>query len=322
MGRVRSLTPTVKSRGTPFRLHSPCCPRCNTRRLANHLYAVLETAGNDPALPSSLPSQRVTFPLEAHGDISHHRDHPCLQEAVPDDPWRTETPSIHEHGSLVGKKDIDKAFQSRNWERSAIELRDVAAEREIPAKQQQRSSWLDQQQSWLDWAEISFARSSASSSDGSEDELNINVALQTADQPMPDLDSTAYLVHARWGSDPAFTADNFMPPVTQLSETEVTGIWKEYVAASLKPVFNVLGANPPENQLLIVGNHDRDHEQDEVRKHIRSFQSSNVDSSQAESLSFPFTATERKPLRPFRGGRKKPMPPRVRPWLEQYSMHM
>ena len=309
----------------------PVLPSQHTGRLTSHIYAVLEAAGTDPAVPS-LPSNHVTFPLEAHVNISSRRGHPRLQESVPDNPWQTPLPSIRGRGTNgVGKMNIDEGCQPRSQPRSAIVPRDVV-QAEISSSQQGHWAWLDQQQSWLDWAEISFEKATDSASDESGDEINRNLALSKADQPMPDLESTAYsedLAQARcqWGSDPAFTANNFIPPATQLSETEVTSIWNEYVIASLKPVVNALSANPPANHPLIVGNHDLDIDDVESASSRISgslpipFAADTNRPRNPENVNSSVTTGKRPPPPPFRGGRKRPMPPRVRPWLEQFSMY-
>ncbi|KIN07170.1 hypothetical protein OIDMADRAFT_47076 [Oidiodendron maius Zn] len=308
----------------------PLLPSQHTGRLASHIYAVLEAAGSDPAVPS-LPSRHVTFPLEAHVNISSRRDHPCLQESVPDNPWQTHLPSIRGRGTHgVGKMNIDEGCQPRSRPHSAIAPRDVVQAGISSSQQGQHWAWLDQQQSWLDWAEISFEKAADSSSDESGDEINRNLALSKADQPMPDLESTAYsedLAQARyqWGSDPAFTANNFIPPAAQLSETEITSIWNEYVISSLKPV-NALSANPPANHPLIVGNHDLDIDDVESASSriSGSLPSPVADTNRPrnpENVNSSVTTGKRQPLQPFRGGRKRPMPPRVRPWLEQFSMY-
>jgi hypothetical protein len=78
----------------------------------------------------------------------------------------------------------------------------------------------------------------------SGDEINLNLALYTADQAIPDyLDSSLYaddLEQGRWGSDPGFAANKFVPPADQLSERGVTSIWKEYVVTSLKHLSTFL----------------------------------------------------------------------------------
>lgn len=310
----------------------PVLPSQHTGRLASHIYAMLEAAGSDPAVPS-LPSHHVTFPLEAHVNISSRRGHPRWQESVPVNPWQTHLPSIRGRGTHgVGKMNIDEGGQPRSRPRSAIDPRDVV-QAEISSSQQGHLAWLDQQQSWLDWAEISFEKATDSSSDESGDEINRNQALSKADQPMPDLDSTAYSedlaeTRCQWGSDPAFTANNFIPPAAQLSETEVTSIWNEYAIASLKPVVNALSANLPANHPLIVGNHDLDIDLCDVESASSrisgSLPSPYADTNRPrnpENVNSSVTTGKRQPLRPFRGGRKRPMPPRVRPWLEQFSMY-
>lgn len=228
-------------------------------RPANRRYSALECAGRFPTVPH--PSDCVTFHLEEPDDIGPPRGHPFLQRCLPDSPWHTRPPPVQQHGfHAVRKENRDEAFQPRNYEAAAIVRRGVV-QSERHSVQHEQWPWLDQQQSWLDWAEISLPQAGSSIDNDSGDEINLNLALSTADQAIPDLDSSLYaddLEQGRWGSDPVFAANKFVPPADQLSERGVTSIWKEYVVTSLKPLVNVLGLNQYANQLLIVGNHNVD----------------------------------------------------------------
>lgn len=292
-------------------------PVINTQRsgrLGNQLYASLESAGRDPTVP--LPSHCVTFPLEASVNTSSVRGHPRLQAVVPDEPWLTPLSTGHQRGFHAGG---NEEFQPRDWE---LGVSDIS--RSIPAEQSNESAqhtWLDQQESWLDWAEISFPQAGQLSSDQPEEEFNLNVALSGADPAIPDLDSTLYSAHqeqARWGSDPAFKNEVFTPPSDQLSETEVTSIWKDYVVVSLKPVVNMLGYNMPVNQPLIVGNNEHDVEFNAAEPHniavAHTLPISFSDSKRLKHIDDftpPTAIAQREPLPPFPAGRKRPMPPRI-----------
>jgi hypothetical protein len=296
----------------------------------------LELAGCEPAVPLPRPARNnVTFPLKAHVDIPFHRGHPRAQETVPGDPWEMRGPTYHQHGlHAVAKENINDPCQPRDGEEaSALEPSSVARGEMPSSRRREQLAWLDEQRSWLEWADISLPKDGKPPKEESEGEANLDVALSAADQAVPDLDSAPYaddLEPARWGSDPAFSSSKFVPKTDQLSEREVTSIWEEYVATSLKPFANVLGSPIPPNQLLIVGNHYADLGFPEVEsatgrirwaplpdtKGPKSIQGAeDVDSSMPP----PSTVVRRGPLQPFRGGRKKPMPPRMRPFGSEYD---
>lgn len=298
--------------------------------------STLELTGRDPAVPLSGPAQNATFPLKAHVDIPFHRGHPRGQETVPGDPRESRGPTCHQPRLHVVAKEntcINEPCRPQGWEEaSALEPSSVAQSQMPTSRQREQSTWLDEQRSWLEWADISLPKDGTPPKEEFEGEANLDVALSAADQAVPDLVSEPYtddLEPARWGSDPAFSSSKFVPKADQLSEREVTSIWEEYVATSLKPFANVLGSPIPPNQLLIVGNHNADLGFPEVEsatgrirwtplvdtKRPKSVQSARgVDSSMPP----PATVVRRGPLQPFRGGRKKPMPPRIRPFGSEY----
>ena len=304
-------------------------PAIPSQRLANRPYhPALELTGRGPAVPLPLPAQNVTFPLEAHVDIFFRQGHPRLQTTVPDAPCETRVPPGHHHGfHAVAKENQDDAFQPRSTDGSVTALSSVA-QRDMPGQRGQLA-WLDEQRSWLEWAEISFPEAGRSPSEKPRDhEINLDIALSSADPAIPDLDSALFaddMERARWGSDPAFTTSKYVPPADQLSEGEVTSIWKEYVATSLKPFVDVNGSNTPPNQVLIVGNHNVDLGFREVeagsttisRALPTSFSVSKKAKSTLGLQSSP-SVVKREPLPPYRGGRKRPMPPRIRPFEQEY----
>lgn len=297
----------------------PVLPSQRSGRLGNQLYASLESTGSDPAVP--LSSRCATFPLEASVDISPLRGYPRLQVGVPGGPWHSLPPTGHQRGFHASGNEV---FQPRDWELGVPEPNiqgPLLEQSEIPSRHQGQGTWLDEQQSWLDWADISFPQAGQTPSEDSGHEVNLDVALSSADDAILNLDSTAYADHmdrARWGSDPAFAASAFTPPADQLSEREVSSIWTEYVMTSLKPAVNLLGTNIPANQLLIVGNnsHDLDFDdagpQDTAAGRIfPGFFSGSNRHKHIDGLTSRPPIAQKVPPRPFRAGRKRPMPPRM-----------
>ena len=169
-------------------------------------------------------------------------------------------PPGHPQGfHAMAKENRDDTFRPRKSDGPATALSSVA-QRDMRPGQRGQLGWLDEQRSWLEWADISFPEAGKSpGEEPGEDEINLDIALSVADQAIPDLDSTPYeddMEPARWGSDPAFTTSKYVPRADQLSEGEVTSIWTDYISTSLKPFVHVLGAKTPPNQPLIVGNHN------------------------------------------------------------------
>lgn len=338
-GSRRAPLPFVSAHGV--RLHSAIPSQASEDRTSDP-YSV-GAWGRGLAVSSSWPAKNVTFPLEAHVDIVFRREAPRLQDSVPGGPCGTCGPAYQQHGfGAVGKENIGEAFGPRDCDHFISQPgHSHVPQREMPSGQSGQLAWLDNQQSWLDWADISLdplppdGKPLEVAEGTSGGGIDLDIALDGADQAVPDLESEPYsadIEQARWGSDPAFRKGEFVPRGDQLSEREVASIWEGYVATSLKPFVNVRGSSISPRQVIIVGHHPSDAAGFHGIKpppggtrrslpapvpgsmHPKRIENDNITSTSTSTIAVP----RRGPLPPFRGGRKRPMPPRIRPFALPY----
>ena len=274
----------------------------------------LDSPEFDPA--TLLSTRYIALPLQSSTGLSAHAgQHPAPSVVLHAPPASYRQGLFHttEHG------DIDATFQPQEGKIPEVGIEDHL-QVHVPLSRHPSLPRQEQEESWLEWGETSFPavlshpRSREASKmprDQFGDKVSLNLA---AGKPTTNLENDAQVfnsddtLQAQWGSDPAFTARYFVPPLNQLTELEVSIIWKEYIPTIFKPLDNFLGTDVAENQQQIIHSYNGGigiHEVESLTGATltRSTPSTSLDSIRSttlQDLTLPPAIPHRKPFRRYR----------------------
>ncbi|KIM93989.1 hypothetical protein OIDMADRAFT_61252 [Oidiodendron maius Zn] len=263
-----------------------------------------------------LSTRYITLPLQSSTGLSAHAGpHPAPNVVLHAPPASYGQGIFHatEHG------DIDDTFQPQEGKIPEVGIGDYP-QIQVPLSRHPSLLSQEEKQSWLGWGEpslpavLSHRRSREASKipcDQFGDKVSLNLA---AGKSTANLENDAQVsnsddtLQAQWGSDPAFTARYFVPPLDQLTELEVSIIWNEYIATILKPLDNFLGTDVEENQQRIIRSYNGGigiHEVESLTGAAltRGTPSTSLDSIRSttlQDLTLPPAILHRKPLRRYR----------------------
>ncbi|KIM96779.1 hypothetical protein OIDMADRAFT_32694 [Oidiodendron maius Zn] len=242
------------SRGSVQRVQPvPTQQRGTVGRNNNH---TLEYPEFDPAI--LLSAQDATLLLQSPiGPSTHASQHPAPSVILQTPP----AAYAQDIFQTTGHCDIGDLFCPQEGKIPKVVIGDYPQIR-VPLSRHPSLLWRDQEQSWLEWGETSavllYPRSreaSQMSCDQFGDKSSLNLAVG---KPTTNLENDACIfnsddtLQAQWGSDPAFSASYFVPPPDQLTEAEVSIIWKEYFMTSLKPRVSFVRTDVAANQQQVI----------------------------------------------------------------------
>ena len=289
-------------------------PAQQTGPVACGIHYSLDSPEFDPAM--LLSTRYIALPLQSSTGLSANAGpHPAPNVVLHAPPASYRQGIFHtaEHG------DIDDTFQPQESKIPEVGIGDYP-QIQVPLSRHPSLPWQEEEQWRLGWGEPSFPavlshprfrEASKIPCDQFGDKVGLNLA---AGKPTTNLENDAQvsnsddMLQAQWGSDPAFTARYFVPPLNQLTELEVSIIWNEYVVTIFKPLDNFLGTDVAENPQQIIRSYNGGigiHEVESLKGAAlaRDTPSTSLDSIRSttlQDLTLPPAIPHRKPFRRYR----------------------